>query len=177
MRGALVLIGAALLAGCDDAAPEDRPVTTVDPTGRPGDPEPPPPPMLGPTEEDLAKLEIRDCRTVAEAYANAVYRRAFAYAAMFWEEDAIDAGTLATRYAGYSAPRFQIATVRELDEGASRSCTVTGALGDATDQSRPLRPGKIVLRRAAEPPGQARWTIRLLELEEEMPRGGRGEPA
>ena len=180
MRVALVLTLALALTACGGEAEEDR-VTTVDLPGREGDPMPPPPPMIGPTEDDLAKLEDRDCRVVAEAYANAILRRNFAFAEMFWTPDAADREALETRYGGYTAPRFTIADVREEGAAGSLYCTVTGALGDASHPDRPLRQGEIVLRRANDVPGatpeQLRWSIRSAEFEEEMPRGGRGDPA
>ena len=174
MRIAGALAAMLLLTGCGDAGEDER-VTTVDLPGRPGDPQPAPPPMLGPTEQDLAKLDDPDCRSVAEAYANAVYRKSFAFAAMFWTEDAATSASLEERYAGYAAPQFQISRAMEEGGPGPRLCTVTGALGDPTMPDIPLRQGTIELQQGDD--AGSRWQITGITLEEAGSRAGEGAPA
>ena len=185
MKPALVACCAMLaLAGCDKAGDgsDGDTVRTVNLPGRPGDPEPPPPPMPGPTEVDLAMMRSGDCRTVAEAYTNAIYRKSFAFAEMFWIEGAADAEALDARYGEYPAPRFTIASLRE-GEGAAggRRCTITGALADPSRPEVPLREGKLVLEWQDGASGgdkaQPRWRVHSETLAEPMELAGGSKPA
>lgn len=140
-----------------------------------------PPEPVGPSPEELAQLESRDCREVAQAYSDALARRAFAFAALFWDDPVIDDARLEALFEGYAAPRIEFADIRQEGAAGSLYCTVTGALGDASDPAKPLRQGEIVLRRVNNVPGataeQLRWTIRSSTFIEPMERSGKGEPA
>ena len=128
-----------------------------------------------------ALLDSRDCRTVAQAYFDALALDEFAFAARFWDDPAIDGPRLAALFSGYGRPRIAIAEVREEGAAGSLYCTEIGALADLADPSQPRHDGEIVLRRANDVPGatpeQLRWTIRSSTFVEEMERSGRGEPA
>lgn len=173
-----VLTLALVLAACGQQDKDDRLTTREDsaPEEAPLPPEP-----VGPAPEQLAALESRDCSEVAQAYSDALARRAFAFAARFWEDPVIDDARLEAVFEGYASPRIEFAEVRQEGAAGSLYCTVTGALGDASDPAKPLRQGEIVLRRVNDvpgaTPGQLRWTIRSSTFIEPMERSGRGEPA
>ena len=166
------------LAACGPQEDDQAVVTSgeSDPGEAPFPPEP-----VGPTNEQLAQLESRDCREVAQAYSDAVARRAFAFAARFWDDPVIDDARLEALFDGYASPRIELADIREEGAAGSLYCTVTGALSDASAPAKPLRQGKIVLRRVNDVPGatpeQLRWTIRSSTFIEPMERSGTGEPA
>jgi hypothetical protein len=142
------------------------------------------PPELAPAPEptrDLAVLDNRDCRTVAQAYADAVALRDFEFAARAWSDPVIDGARLDALFAEYERPAIEISDVREEGAAGSLYCTVTGSLRDLADAGKPTRQGQVVLRRANEVPGatpeQLRWTIQSSTFVENMERSGRGEPA
>ena len=172
---------ALLLAACDGGeAPADEQLATA-PNPPPGDQALKPPPRQPTDPAQLAALDSRDCRTVAEAYIDAVARRDFTFAALVWDDPVIDEARLAALFEGYGAPTIEIADLRMEGAAGSAFCTVTGALTDPADPARPPRQGEIVLRRVNDVPGatpeQLRWTIRSSTFVEPMERSGRGEPA
>lgn len=176
----LAALAVLAVAACGEA-PEREPVATVDLEGRAGDPAPAAPAPTGATAEQLAALDNRDCRVVAEAFFDAVARGAFAYAELFWDDPVIDDARLAALFSGYVTPRVKIADVQEEGAAGTLYCRVTGALVDASDPRVVPRQGKIVLRRANDVPGastqQLRWTIVSSTFIEPMERSGRGEIA
>ena len=141
-------------------------------------------PELTPAPEptrDLAVLESRDCRTVAQAYLDALARRDFAFAARVWDDPVIDEARLAALFDGYRQPSIAISDLTVEGAAGSSYCTVTGALTDAADPSMPSRVGELTLRRVNDVPGatpaQLRWTIRSSNFIENMERSGTGAPA
>jgi hypothetical protein len=176
MRLALIL--ALALSACGPQQDEDALVTS----GESGPEEAPvPPEPVGPTPEQLAQLESRDCREVATAYSLALERRAFEFAARFWDDPVIDGTRLEALFDGYARPTIEISEIRQEGAAGSLFCTVTGALTDAGDPAKPPRQGEIVLKRVNDVPGatpeQLRWTIRSSTFVEPMERSGKGEPA
>ena len=174
----LALVVALVLSACGPQEDDEALVTS----GEAGPSEMPlPPDPVGPSPEELAKLESRDCREVAQAYSDAVARRAFDFAARFWDDPVIDGARLEALFDGYARPAIEFADVRQEGAAGSLYCTVTGALTDAGDPATPPRQGEIVLRRVNDVPGatpeQLRWTIRSSTFVEPMERSGRGEPA
>ena len=177
MMRLISLIALATLAGCGSpeqpAAPEETPAEA--PTAAP---------ELTPVPEptrDLAVLDNRDCRTVAQAYFDALAQRDFAFAARAWDDPVIDEARLAALFDGYDAPTIAIADLRMEGAAGSAYCTITGALTDAANGGTAPLQGEIVLRRANDVPGatpaQLRWTIRSSNFIENMERSGTGAPA
>ena len=168
-----------MLAACGSPDTDESAVAVADEGS--ADETPLPPEPVGPSAEQLAQLESRDCREVAQAYSDALARRAFAFAARFWDDPVIDDARLEALFDGYASPAIEIADIRQEGAAGSLYCTVTGALSDASDPARPPRQGEIVLRRANDvpgaTPGQLRWTIRSSTFVEPMERSGTGEPA
>lgn len=180
MMRRISLLALAALAGC--GSPEQAPEQP--PEEAPQAEAPATPPELTPAPEptrDLALLDSRDCRTVAQAYVDALARRDFAFAARVWDDPVIDGARLAALFEGYEQPVIEIADLTMEGAAGSTYCTVTGALSDAADPAKALRPGELTLRRVNDVPGatpqQLRWTIRSSTFIESMERSGRGEPA
>ena len=176
MRKLIAMAGAlALLAGCSGA--EDAP-ETAEATG--AAPQALPAPEL-PSAEQTALLESRNCRTVAQAYVDAVAAKDFRFAARFWDDPVVDDARIAALFDGYDAPAIQIADVQEEGAAGSLYCTVKGALADGSNADTPLREGELVLRRANDVPGasaqQLNWTLQSSTFVERLERAGRGEPA
>jgi hypothetical protein len=128
--------------------------------------------------QDLAVLDSRDCRTVAQAYAQAIARNDFDFAARVWNDPVIDAARLKARFAGFAVARIEIKKVEEEGAAGSLYCTVTGVLTDTADPNKKTRSGEIVLKRVNDVPGatpdQLRWTIRSSTFIEKMERSGKG---
>lgn len=131
--------------------------------------------------QGLAVRDSRDCRTVAQAYIDAIAQRDFAFAARVWSDPVIDDARLAALFEGYRRPTIAIADLAVEAAAGSSYCTVTGALTDAADPATPPRQGQVTLRRANDVPGatpeQLRWTIHSSTFVEKMERSGKGEPA
>jgi hypothetical protein len=171
----IALFALAALAGCgspEQAAPPEEPQA------------PAAAPELTPVPEptrDLAVLESRDCRTVAQAYLDAVARRDFAFAARVWDDPVIDEARLAALFDGYRQPTIEISDLTVEGAAGSSYCTVTGALSDAADPAKVPSQGVLTLRRVNDVPGatpqQLRWTIRSSTFIETMERSGTGAPA
>jgi hypothetical protein len=175
----LALIALLALAGCGSSerapapqASEPAPLAAASPT-------PAAPPTLAPIPQptqDLAVLETRDCRTVAQAYADALARRDFAFAARVWDDPVIDEARLKALFAGYKQPSIAFAGTQEEGAAGSLYCTVSGKLTDGGDPAKPAQDGEIVLRRVNDVPGatpaQLRWTIRSSTFVEKMQRTG-----
>ena len=182
-------VGVALvaLAGCHSGSPAPTPTGAIAPADQsPSHPTPASPPSsavgLAPTPtpqptQDQAALDSRDCRTVAQAYADAIERHAFDFAARAWNDPVIDAARLKARFAGFAVPRIEIKKVEEEGAAGSLYCTVTGVLND-TGPNKKTRSGEIVLKRVNDVPGatadQLRWTIRSSTFIEKMERSGKG---
>ena len=182
-------VGVALvaLAGCHSGSPAPAPTGAIAPADQsPSHPTPASPPSsavgLAPTPtpqptQDQATLDSRDCRTVAQAYADAIERHDFDFAARAWNDPVIDAARLKARFAGFTGPRIEIKKVEEEGAAGSLYCTVTGVLND-TGPNKKTRSGEIVLRRVNDVPGatadQLRWTIRSSTFIEKMERSGKG---
>ena len=183
-------VGVALvaLAGCHSGSPAPTPTGAIAPADQsPSHPTPASPPSsavgLAPTPtpqptQDQATLDSRDCRTVAQAYADAIERHAFDFAARAWNDPVIDAARLKARFAGFAVPRIEIKKVEEEGAAGSLYCTVTGVLTDTADPNKKTRSGEIVLKRVNDVPGatadQLRWTIRSSTFIEKMERSGKG---
>jgi hypothetical protein len=122
-------------------------------------------------------LDSRDCRTVAQAYTEAIARDDFAFAARVWNDPVVDDARLKALFAGYAVPQIEIAKVREEGAAGSLYCTVTGTLTDVADPNKPSQRGEIVLRRVNDVPGatpeQLRWTIRSSTFVEKLERSAK----
>lgn len=132
-------------------------------------------PLPQPTQ-DLTVLDSRDCRTVAQAYADALARGDFAFAARVWNDPVIDDARLKARFAGYKQPTMAISGIEQEGAAGSSYCTVSGSLSDAGDKAKAPSTGEIVLKRVNDVPGatpaQLRWTIRSSTFIENMQRTG-----
>lgn len=164
-RAALLALLA--LAGC--GSPEQPTAPQASETGATAvvSPTPVAPPTLTPLpqpSEDLSVLESRDCRTVAQAYIDAVARGDFAFAARVWNDPVIDDARLKALFAGYKQPTIAISGVGEEGAAGSLYCTISGTLTDTGEASKRPQKGEIVLKRVNDVPGatpeQLRWTIR-----------------
>lgn len=177
MRRLALLAAAGLLAACNSPEPEDEAVQPPEMADAPALPVP----TVSLSAEELALLEADDCRTVAEAYLDAILRRDFGFAEEFWDDPVVDAARLEALFTGYQRPEIEIAEVTEEGAAGTLYCTVTGALADAGDLEQPLREGEIVLTRVNDVPGataeQLRWRVDSSTFIEPMQRAGRGEPA
>jgi hypothetical protein len=180
MRGA-ALLALATLAGCGSqtqAPPPKASQTTAAAPVLTEAPAPTPAPAPKATVQparDTAVLDSRDCRTVAQAYADAVARGDFAFAAMVWNDPGIDSARLKTSFARYKKPAIAIASIEQEGAAGSLYCTVTGSLADKNDPAKALQQDEIVLRRVNDVPGatpaQLRWTIRSSTFVENLQRG------
>jgi len=130
-------------------------------------------PLPQPTQ-DLSALDSRDCRIVAQAYADALARGDFAFAARVWDDPVIDDARLGALFAGYKQPTIAIAGIEQEGAAGSLYCTVSGSLADAGDKAKAAGKGEIVLKRVNDVPGatpaQLRWTIRSSTFVENMQR-------
>jgi hypothetical protein len=129
---------------------------------------------LPPPTQDPSALDSRDCRTVAQAYVNALARGDFAFAARVWDDPVIDDARLKALFAGYKQPSIAISDVGQEGAAGSLYCTVSGTLSDAGGAPKPAQKGEIVLKRVNDVPGatpeQLRWTIRSSTFVEETQR-------
>jgi len=180
-RLAWLLVSA--LVGCGSPSPAPAPQATpsdVAPVASPApaaSPTPASPPALAPLPQpaqDLAVLESRDCRTVAQAYIDALARRDFAFAARVWDDPVIDDARLAALFAGYQQPAIAISGVDQEGAAGSSYCTVGGTLTDKANAAKPSQKGEFVLKRVNDVPGatprQLRWTVRSSTFIENMQR-------
>lgn len=184
-RPALLVLLA--LAGC--GSPEQAPAPQASETAPAAmaspapaavaSPAPVAPPTLTPIPQptqDLAALDSRDCRSVSQAYADALARGDFAFAARVWNDPVIDDARLKALFAGYKEPTIAISGTEQEGAAGSLYCTVSGTLADAGDPSKPAQKGEIVLKRVNDVPGatpqQLRWTIRSSTFVEKMQRTG-----
>jgi len=190
-RGAL--LGLALLAGCgapdrapapqasEAAVPAASAPTAIAPSPAPAPaPSPtvtlPAPPAAPSPKADLSALDSRDCRTVAQAYFDALARGDYGLAARVWSDPAIDQARLKAAFAGYKQPRVAIAAMEQEGAAGSSYCTVSGTLSDGADAGKPARKGQVVLKRVNDVPGatpqQLRWTIRSSTFVEKLGHAG-----
>jgi hypothetical protein len=196
-RGAL--LGLALLAGCgapdrapapqasEAAAPAASAPTAMASSSSPSSSSapalapsptvtPPAPPAATSPKADLSALDSRDCRTVAQAYFDALARGDYGLAARVWSDPAIDQARLKAAFAGYKQPRVAIAAMEQEGAAGSSYCTVSGTLSDGGDAGKPARKGQVVLKRVNDVPGatpqQLRWTIRSSTFVEKLGHAG-----
>lgn len=164
------------LGGCGSGSQAPSPAATAAPSETPSPMAPTAAPTrtttaLAPTlthspeaTQSTAALNSRDCRTVAQAYFEAVARNDFTTAARVWNDPTVDAARLKARFTNYAVPQIEISKVREEGAAGSLYCTVTGKLTDVANVSKAPQAGEIVLRRVNDVPGatpdQLRWTIR-----------------
>jgi hypothetical protein len=147
------------------------------PPAAPASPVAPPPltPIPQPTRE-LSVLDSRDCRTVAQAYLDALVRGDFAFAARVWNDPVIDDARLRALFHGYKQPTIAIAGLEQEGAAGSIYCTVSGTLTDAAHPATPAQKGELVLKRVNDVPGatpaQLRWTIRSSTFVENTERTG-----
>jgi hypothetical protein len=160
-RAALLALVA--LAGC--GSPEQPAAPRANETVAAETPASPAPltPIPQPTR-DLAVLDSRDCRTVAQAYLDALAGGDFAFAARVWNDPVIDDARLRALFADYKQPIIAIAGLEQEGAAGSVYCTVSGTLTDAARPAKAAQTGEIVLKRVNDVPGatpeQLRWTIR-----------------
>lgn len=179
MIRAAFLLPLLALAACDggDAEPQEPAGEALPQQSAPDFP----PPPAQPSAEQMALLDSRDCRMVAQAYLDAIAGSDFDFAARIWDDPVIDAARLAARFAEYEAPAVEIADIQEEGAAGSLYCTVTGALSDIADPAHEPQSGELVLRRVNDVPGateqQLRWTLRSSTFIEPMERSTRGGPA
>jgi hypothetical protein len=166
MRSA-ALLALLALAGCGSPEQPTAPQPSETATSSAASPAPIAPPTLTPLPQptqDLSVLESRDCRTVTQAYADALARGDFAFAARVWNDPVIDDARLKALFAGYKQPTIEISGVGQEGAAGSLYCTVSGTLTDAGAPSKAAQKGEIVLKRVNDVPGatpeQRRWTIR-----------------
>ena len=173
MRRIGLLLPALALFACNQA-PGDQVTTAQDDTVGTETPRPPQP--VGPTAEQMAARGSRDCRTVVQAYSDALQMRQFAFAAEFWRDPVIDDARLEALFADYNSPRLAITDVREEGAAGSLYCTVTGTLTGGDDDSDP-QDGEIVLRRVNDVDGaseeQLQWTIQSSSFVEPLEQARR----
>lgn len=177
------LIALLALAGC--GSPEQPSAPQASETATPADaapaasasPAPAAPPTLTPLPQptqDLSVLESRDCRTVAQAYADALARGDFAFAARVWNDPVIDDARLKALFAPYKQPAIAISGIEQEGAAGSSYCTVSGSLTDRGDKAKAASKGEIVLKRVNDVPGatpaQLRWTIRSSTFVEKTER-------
>ena len=137
----------------------------------------PSPPTLTPMpqpKQDLTVLDSHDCRTVAQAYFDALSRGDYGFAARVWDDPVIDGARLKALFAGYKRPTIAIGGLQQEGAAGSSYCTISGTLTDGGDASKGARKGEIVLKRVNDVPGatpeQLRWTIRSSTFVEKMER-------
>ena len=175
------------LAGCSSGSQAPSPAPTSSsaaPATAPTSSAPIPPaaaPIPTPTAEatqDPVVLKSRDCRTVAQAYTEAVAHNDFAFAARVWNDPVIDAARLKAVFNPYAIPQIEISKVQEEGAAGSLYCTVTGKISDVANPNTPPATGEIVLRRVNDVPGatpdQLRWTIQSSTFIEKLQRSSKG---
>lgn len=185
MRGGALLALVTLAAcGSPSPAPSPQPNETATPSAAPTASSAPAPsatpaPVLTPLPQptrDLAVLDSRDCRAVAQAYFEAIGRGDFTFSARVWNDPVIDDARLQALFHGYKQPAIAISGLDQEGAAGSSYCTVSGTLTDAADPTKARSKGEIVLKRVNDVPGatpaQLRWTIRSSTLVEEMQRTG-----
>jgi len=124
----------------------------------------PPPTSAPPRNPDASAFDSRDCRTVAQAYFDALAHGDYTLAARVWADPAPGEARLKAIFAGYKQPTVAIAKLEQEGAAGSSYCTVTGTLTDAGGPAKAAQKGQIVLKRVNDVPGatpqQLRWTIR-----------------
>lgn len=172
-----VLLALLVLAACGSPEQPTTPQASEAATPATASPASVAPPTLTPLPQptqDLAALDSRDCRIVAQAYADALARGDFAFAARVWDDPVIDDARLKALFAGYKQPTIAISGIGQEGAAGSLYCTVSGTLTDARDSSKQPKQGEIVFKRVNDVPGatpeQLRWTIRSSSFVENMQR-------
>jgi hypothetical protein len=188
MTRSLTLVMILALAGCGSSSRAPGPAATS-PSPAPSSSAPafsaPSPPAAAPiptptaeATQDPAVLSSRDCRTVAQAYTEAVAHNDFAFAARVWNDPVIDAARLKAVFNPYAIPQIEISKVQEEGAAGSLYCTVTGKISDVANPNMPRVTGEIVLRRVNDVPGatpdQLRWTIQSSTFIEKLQRSSKG---
>jgi len=162
-RAALLLPVLLLATGCGRAAPADELETPSEP-GELTEPVPAPPVPVGPSADDRAALENRDCTAVVTAFAGALQRKATAYADLFWHPQAEGKAGFDALLAPMVAPQPQVGSLGEEGAAGSLYCTVDLALADGGTPAGAVTTARLVLKRVNDVDGataqQLRWTIR-----------------
>ena len=176
MRGT-ALLALLALAGCGSPEQPAAPQASESATPPAASSAPIVAPTLTPLpqpSEDLSVLDSRDCRTVAQAYTDALARGDFVFAARVWNDPVIDEARLKAVFAGYRQPTIALSDLQQEGAAGSSYCTVSGSLSDAGDKAKAASKGEIVLKRVNDVPGatpaQLRWTIRSSTFVENMQR-------
>jgi hypothetical protein len=129
------------------------------------------------TTKDAAVLDSRDCRTVAQAYTNAIEHNDYAFAARAWADAAVNETRLKAVFGSYAVPHVDIGKVEQEGAAGSSYCTVTGKLTDVANPNVAPQTGEIVLRRVNDVPGataqQLRWTIQSSTFVEKLARSAK----
>ena len=180
----LLIAAVLLLAGCGSGTQAPSPAPSGTPAARGAPPAAPStaPMAAVPTAtpeatQDTAVLESRDCRTVAQAYAQAIEHNDFAVAARVWNDPVIDDARLKAVFSRYAVPHIDISKVQEEGAAGSLYCSVTGKLTDVANSNTPPQSGEIVLKRVNDVPGatpdQLRWTIQSSTFVEKLQRSAK----
>lgn len=188
MMRSIVVVMLVALTGCGSGSKAPKPAATPSTAAPTMSPSPVTSASLAPAaaaptsmpvaeaRHDLAALDSRDCRTVAQAYIAAIAHNDFASAARVWNDPAINAARLKSVFTNYAIPQIGISKVEEEGAAGSSYCTVTGKLSDVADPNEPPASGEIVLKRVNDVPGatpdQLRWTIRSSTFIQKLQRSG-----
>jgi hypothetical protein len=173
------LLAALALAGCKGSPEQPTAPRASEDAAAPTEARatPAPAPVLTPLPQptrDLAVLDSRDCRTVAQAYLDALARGDFAFAARVWDDPVIDDARLKAVFHAYKQPTVAIGAIAQEGAAGSLYCTVSGTLTDAGNPAAPAQKGELVLRRVNDVPGatpaQLRWKVRSSSFAETVER-------
>jgi hypothetical protein len=174
-----------LLAACGspDRAPQAPPNEAAQSTPAPAALPAAAPTAPGPGEapkpalaSEPSPIDSRDCRTVAQAYFDALARTDYATAARMWDDPAVGEARLKAVFAGYKKPTITVTDLQQEGAAGSSYCTVSGTLSDGAQANEAPKKGDIVLKRVNDVPGatpqQLRWTIRSSRFVEKLGQAG-----
>jgi hypothetical protein len=183
------LAASVALAGCNSGSPAPAPSATATATATQTQTAPTAADSAAPaaavpaatptaeTTKDAAVLDSRDCRTVAQAYTNAIEHNDYAFAARAWADAAVNETRLKAVFGSYAVPHVDIGKVEQEGAAGSSYCTVTGKLTDVANPNVAPQTGEIVLRRVNDVPGataqQLRWTIQSSTFVEKLARSAK----
>ena len=172
-RAALSLAAMLLIAGC--GTDEEPAAASAETAAATASAQPVPPKVA-----DFPALVSKECGEVVEFYLEALGGRAWAQAALVWNDPVVDGARLEAVFGGYK--ELQLAWTEPVTEGAAGSlyCTVNGTLTDARNPSKPPVEGALELKRVNDVPGatpdQLRWTLRSSTFGETLERSDGGKP-